>query len=145
MRATDVPAFLAEMACPTIAENPWTTPRLPPKVSVVSTAGLVHRGERPFGLGGADYRVLDRQSDADLLMTHVSTNFDRSGFAQDLNVVFPVDRLVELEQAGTIAQCARYHYSFMGATEPERLEPAAKQLAAVMQQDEVDVALLIPV
>ena len=145
MRAADVPRQLAEQKCPEFSDNPWTTLSKPTKVSIVSTAGLLHRGDRPFGIGGADYRVLDRESDADILMSHISTNFDRSGFAQDLNVVFPVDRLVELQSAGSIAEVARFHYSFMGATDPAQLEPAALQLADVMLAEAVNVALLVPV
>ena len=105
----------------------------------------MHRGETPFGFGSADYRVIDRQDDAPLVMGHISTNFDRSGFAADANVVFPLDRLDELATAGEIGSVARYHYSFMGATEPEQMRPAAEQLAATLAGDEVDLALLIPV
>ena len=32
----------------------------------------------------------------ELTMSHVSTNFDRSGFYQDVNTSFPIDRLREL-------------------------------------------------
>ena len=52
-------------------------------------------------------------------MSHISTNFDRTGFQQDINVVFPVDRLRELAARGTIGSVADFHYSFMGATAPE--------------------------
>jgi len=44
-----------------------------------------------------DYRVIPGDIAArDLVMTHISTNFDRTGFQQDWNVVFPLDRLKEL-------------------------------------------------
>jgi hypothetical protein len=33
-------------------------------------------------------------------MTHVSVNFDRTAFARDANVVFPLDRLNEMAQVG---------------------------------------------
>ena len=35
-------------------------------------------------------------SAADLVMSHASVNFDRSGFQSDWNVVFPLDRLRDL-------------------------------------------------
>ena len=51
-------------------------------------------------------------------MSHVSTNFDRTGYIQDLNLVFPIERLRELEAAGDIGSVGAYHYAFMGATPP---------------------------
>ena len=147
MRAADVPEHLRELACAeleSIAAIPGP-PLAQRRVALISTAGLMHRGETPFGFGSADYRVIDRQDDASLVMGHISTNFDRSGFAADANVVFPLDRLDELAASGEIGSVARYHYSFMGATEPEQMRPAAERLAATLQGDEVDLALLIPV
>ena len=47
-------------------------------------------------------------------MSHVSVNFDRTGFQRDLNVVLPRDRLDELVASGKIGGVAPEHYSFMG-------------------------------
>lgn len=145
MRASDVPDGLARMECPTFEQRSWVQPSQSPRVSIVSTAGLEHRGDAAFGFGSADYRVLDLDDDRDIVMTHISTNFDRSGFAQDLNVVFPVDRLREMADEGAIGSLASLHYSFMGATDPALMEPAAKMVATAMLRDEVDVAVLVPV
>jgi D-proline reductase (dithiol) PrdB len=93
-----------------------------------------------------DYRVIPGTIKArDLVMTHVSTNFDRTGFQQDWNVVFPLERLRELAAEGIIGSVAAYHYSFMGATDPTEMEPAARNLAVLLKGDEVDAALLVPV
>jgi D-proline reductase (dithiol) PrdB len=78
-------------------------------------------------------------------MSHVSTNFDRTGFQQDLNVLFPLDRLRGMAARGEIGSVADYHYSFMGATEPEKMEPAAHTLASLLKNDGVNVVLLVPV
>ena len=78
-------------------------------------------------------------------MSHISTNYDRSGFQQDWNVVFPLDRLHELAQKGVIGSVARFHYSFMGATHPAQMETAARTLAGLLKKDGVDAALLVPV
>lgn len=145
MRAEDVPEALAALECQEFDTTPFVQPKPNPRVSLISTAGLMHRGDRPFSFGGADYRIIDSERSDDVVMSHISTNFDRSGFAQDHNLVFPLDRLNELAQRGAIASVARYNYSFMGATPGEALEPAAKQLASVLQQDEVDLAILVPV
>ncbi len=78
-------------------------------------------------------------------MSHVSTNFDRSGFVQDLNVVLPIDRLKEKAVNGEIGSVARYHYSFMGASPPQAMQGAAQQLAKNLRDDEVDGLILVPV
>lgn len=147
MRAEQVPKALAEAPCPegispaAVAGGPLHERR----VAFISTAGLMHAGDRPFSLGSADYRVIDTEDPRPLQMSHISTNFDRSGFAQDLGVVFPLDVLQELADDGRIASVARFHYAFMGATEPERMEPAARDLATVLAGDGVDLVCLIPV
>ncbi len=77
------------------------------RVALISTAGVHLRSGRPFGLGSGDYRVIPGDTDAkELLMSHVSSNFDRTGFQDDWNVIFPPDRLRELESRGLIGSVA---------------------------------------
>ncbi len=78
-------------------------------------------------------------------MTHISTNFDRSGFLQDNEVVFPLQRLLEAAGDKEIEAVARYHFSFMGATSLEQIRPAAQQLARAMVGEGTNIALLVPV
>ena len=78
-------------------------------------------------------------------MSHVSTNFDRTGFQLDLNTIFPLDRLNEMANEGMIGSLASYHYSFMGATDPTQMEDEARTLAGIMKKDGVDAVLLVPV
>ncbi|MBM3341263.1 MAG: selenoprotein B glycine/betaine/sarcosine/D-proline reductase [Betaproteobacteria bacterium] len=119
------------------------------RVAIVSTAGLHIRGDKPFGSGNAamDYRVIPGYIEAsELVMSHMSVNFDRSGFQEDWNVVFPLDRLNELAKEGVIGSVAEYHYSFMGAVSPvTNYEPKANELAAHLLNDKVDAVLLTPV
>ena len=138
-----------DMPCPTFSATAWVTgsPVRQRKVALVSTAGLHRRGELPITPGSADYRVIPADTPADdLVMSHVSTNFDRTGFQLDWNVVLPLDRLRELAQAGDIGGVASRHYSFMGAIgELDGLEPRAGELAQDLHADGVDTALLVPV
>ncbi len=93
-----------------------------------------------------DYRVIPGDTEAnDLVMSHISTNYDRSGFQKDWNVVFPLDRLRELARQGVIGSVADFHYSFMGATAPSQMETAARTLASLLKKDNVTAALLVPV
>ena len=116
------------------------------RVAIVTSAGLVRRGEEAFALGDADYRVLPGDvRGADLLMSHLSVNYDRSGFIEDVNVVFPVDRLHELAEDGAIGSVADHHYSFMGATDPAQMVEPAAQVAGHLAVDGVDAVVLTPV
>ena len=136
---------LIELECPEFKDDPWVTaPALADcRVAVISTAGLQRRGDRPFELGTADYRVILGETVAeDLIMSHVSTNFDRTGFLRDLNVVFPIDRLREMARDGEIGSVGAYHYAFMGATPPMAHAEIAKDLAGAMKGDKVDGVLL---
>jgi D-proline reductase (dithiol) PrdB len=79
-----------------------TGPALPwRRVAIVSSAGLVVRGENPFRGRDPDYRVIPAEIKPDeLLISHISINFDRTGFQEDWNVVFPLDRLREAGRRG---------------------------------------------
>jgi D-proline reductase (dithiol) PrdB len=79
-------------------------------------------------------------------MSHLSVNFDRSGFQADWNVVFPLDRLKELVREKLLGAVAAFHYSFMGAISPiTQYEPKARELASLLKKDNVDAVLLTPV
>ncbi|MEL7158256.1 MAG: glycine/sarcosine/betaine reductase selenoprotein B family protein, partial [Actinomycetota bacterium] len=79
---------------------------------------------------------------------HWSPNFDRTGVAIDLNVVYPIDRLEELAADGTIGAVAPRHVSFAG-NQPDdvatvRLD-SGPRAAADLKADGVDVAIFTPV
>jgi len=139
-RLTDLPPAqakrLAELECPEFTTRPWVSgpPLSRRRVAIVSSAGLV------------DYRAIPAATKPDeLLISHISVNFDRTGFQEDWNVVFPLDRLCELAAEGVIGKVAPIHYSFMGATDPVQMEPYARALAELLKQDSVDAVLLPPV
>lgn len=151
-RLDRLPAYerehLLALPCPTFPITPWAS--CPPvtqcKVALVSTAGLQRRGDRPFGVGATDYRIIPADtSPADLVMSHISSNFDRTGFQQDWNVVFPLERLRTLVALGALGSLAQYHYSFMGATDPTAMETRARELARIMRAEGVNAVLLVPV
>ncbi|MFT7600378.1 MAG: D-proline reductase (dithiol) PrdB [Acidimicrobiales bacterium] len=128
---------------------PWLTP--PPleecTVALVSTAGMHRRSDPPFHAGASDYRILPGNVDfADVVLSHVSANFDRSAFQQDPNIMLPVDRLNEMAAAGEIGGVSQWHYSFMGA-QPKHslLQDTGEEVGRLLAADGVDIALLIPV
>ncbi|UCH41248.1 MAG: selenoprotein B glycine/betaine/sarcosine/D-proline reductase [Gammaproteobacteria bacterium] len=152
VRLADVPeperSVIAELECPTYEHSPFTPASAPAErhVALVSSAGFIVRGERPLLPRETGYRSIAASvADKDVLCSHVSTNFDRTGFQQDLSVMLPRDRLRELEQDGTIGKAAEVHYAFMGATEPGQMERSARELGQSMLALGVNTVVLAPV
>jgi D-proline reductase (dithiol) PrdB len=152
VRLADIPqperSVIADLGCPTYEDTPPVTPASPSKrhVAIVSTAGFIVRGERPMLSNETGYRAIDGVvADGDIICSHVSTNFDRSGFLQDVNVMLPRDRLVELERENAIGKAADRHYAFMGATSPVKLEDKARELGRSMLALGVNTVVLAPV
>jgi D-proline reductase (dithiol) PrdB len=151
-RLTDLPPAqakrLAELECPDFETRPWVTgPALAQRrVAIVSSAGLFVRGGEPFRGRDADYRAIPADTrPQNLLESHISINFDRTGFQEDWNTVFPLDRLKELAGDGAIGSVGATHYSFMGATDPVQMRPHVPELATRLKEDRVDAVILSPV
>src|SRR5260370_11321239 len=106
-RLTDLPPAQAkrwaELEGPDFATRPWVAgpPLAARRVAIVSSAGLVVRGENPFRGRDPDYRAIPADTPPDeLLISHISINFDRTGIQADWNVVFPLDLLNQLSADG---------------------------------------------
>ncbi|MEM7285418.1 MAG: glycine/sarcosine/betaine reductase selenoprotein B family protein [Actinomycetota bacterium] len=135
---------------PQFEATPWVTPKplAEATVAIVTSAALHRPDDEGFVAGNdASYRTLDR-TDRHLVLGHWSPNFDRSGFSMDLNVVYPIDRLEELADQGTIGRVAPRHFSFAG-NQPDdvatvRLD-TGPQVAAQLNEDGVDIVVLTPV
>jgi len=139
---------MLQLPMPVFDETPFVSgPALSERrVALVSTAGLSMRGEAPFGMGASDYRIIPGDaSPGDIVMSHVSVNYDRTGYQRDWNVVLPLDRLREMAADGEIGSVADHHYSFMGATDPAAMKPAADDIARHMAAEKVDAIVLLPV
>jgi len=142
-------AVLKSLPCPEFAKSPWVSgpPLSQRRVAIVSTAGLHRRDDRPFSFTPGDhYRIIPGDIEPNqLVLSHVSANFDRTGFALDWNVMFPLGLLRELAADGIIGGTADFHYSFMGATDPVEMEQSARSIASAMKKEKVDAVLLVPV
>ena len=128
----------------------WTPPTRPlasMRIALLTTAGLHFRTATPFDLMDSGFRPIPTEVNAgELVMSHSSANFDRTGFAEDINLVFPIDRFKELHAQGRIGSLASIHYSFMGAgLLPAAYETAAGQVAELLKKDRVDAVFLTPV
>jgi len=147
----DIPAGLQanmkERTAP-FEQTPWVeAPNLvEARIAIITTAAIHRADDRPFTGHEGDFRIIPGDVDyRDLAMTHSSINFDRSAYQQDVNVCFPLDHMRTLAESGEIGSVAEWHYSFMGSTVPQRMEPAAKEVSKLLLGDKVNLVLLIPI
>lgn len=71
--------------------------------------------------------------------------YDIRGAQKDPNVVFPLDRLRELQAAGRFGELAANSYSFVGATAQTRLlKETGPEWVERFKQDQLDAVLLVP-
>ncbi len=147
-------------------DGPFTRPRKPvaqSRLALLTSSGHFVEGEdpEPFGVKGmtqeeAISRIRDffkvepglsripaETSPGKLRVRH--GGYDISGATADPNVVFPLERLVELQRDAVIGELARHAYSFVGAAAQTRiLKEAGPKWVVQLKKESVDYALLVP-
>jgi D-proline reductase (dithiol) PrdB len=116
------------------------------RVGLFSTVGAHLPTQRPFQqINDLSFRMVPLDvPTADLEFDHPSPI---RGFAlEDLNVVFPRDRLVELCDGGVFAELAPAAVSMLGSITlySELVEKTVPLIADVYREQEVDLVLLVP-
>jgi len=95
---------------------PWHVPPSEAKVALISTGGVyLKKGlHQPFAAEGDEtFREFPAVVEADDLEL-AQAGYDQRYAREDINVVFPLQRLQELAQAGYIGAVASFAYSFTG-------------------------------
>jgi D-proline reductase (dithiol) PrdB len=118
------------------------------KLTLLTTGGLHLKTDTPFDTkfpgGDCSYRMLpDTARHEDITVTHES--YDHKFINEDLNCVFPIDRMREYVQEGKIRSLSEEHYSFMGhiyVTGP--LLENSKKVGRRLKELGVDIAFLTP-
>jgi D-proline reductase (dithiol) PrdB len=136
------------------SDSPWTPFRGPlaqSRVALITTAGVHLKTDRPFDMRDPAGDPTFRQIPADLApgdWTITHNYYDHADADQDLNVVFPLERLRELAGLGEIGAVGADHFSFMGHILPPHIHTlihtTAPQVARRLKQDGVDAAILTP-
>jgi D-proline reductase (dithiol) PrdB len=112
--------------------------------ALMTTAGVHLRSQEPFDVDGDNtWRELPGEVQAaDLMVTH--DHYNHTHADQDINCVFPIDRLRELAAAGVIGGVANRHLGFMGYTQHLRdlYERAAPAMARIFDHSNADAVLL---
>lgn len=136
---------------------PWTPLKKPLSkciISLVSTAGISLKQDRPFDTAGErqnpwwgdpSFRVIPKTAtEQDVRVDHL--HVDTSYAENDLDCIFPLRRLQELEEAGDVGQSAPSHYSIMGYILDPRvlLSETMPTIIQKLREECVDAAALIP-
>jgi D-proline reductase (dithiol) PrdB len=136
----------------TVFESAPVTPLKKPlsecKVALLTTGGLHLTTDPAFDTkyleGDCSYRILPGNvRPEDITITHES--YDHKFIKEDLNCVFPIERLREYVREGRIGSLSEEHASFMGhiyVTGP--LLENARKVGERLRNLGVDVAFLTP-
>lgn len=124
------------------------------RVALISSAGIALKNDLPFDQeaernnpwwGDPGYRVLPKTaSSADVNLYHL--HIDPRPAQEDLNCLFPLARLMELERLGEIGASTEHHYSIMGyILKPEtQLRETVPSIIRDLRADLADVVVLVP-
>src|ERR1051325_7971114 len=88
-------------------------------IAIVSAGGVHLKDQEPFNitdeLGDLTYREIPPDVDVkDLMVTH--HHYDHRDADEDINVVFPIEVLRDLQRTGFIGGMAKKHIGYMGYT-----------------------------
>jgi len=129
---------------------PWTPLRKPLAqchVGLVASGGVYVEGQVAFHYkDDTSFRIVDMETPTrHLRATHFA--YDLADARSDANVVFPIDSLRALAAERVIGAVSRNAYTFMGGIYSSRKvrDLLAPAIAEPIVNDEVDLALLVPV
>ena len=133
----------------------WAEPLRPvsaARVAIVTSAGFSRPGIDPpvraiIG-GDVSLRILPADTSLDRLeLGQISHSFDREALATDPSSALPIPHLDALVAAGRIGSVAPRHLSFNGSIlAPGRLvAETGPEAARILAEDQVDLALFVPV
>jgi len=117
------------------------------RLSLVTTGGVHLPEDVRFDIddpsGDCSYREIPNSAD---ILTWTHAYYAPDGREHDLDAVFPLWTLRELEVQGVLGELNRRHFSFMGAIrDPAPLVGrTAPEVAQKLIDDRVDVVLLTP-
>lgn len=132
---------------------PWTPYTGRPSEQTIAwatTGGLYLKDSQPpFNTesihGDPSFRAIPRTAQQDELgIAHA--HYDHSLAEQDINVILPLKRCIELEDEGIVGKLAETHYSFSYVNDVVPLATeTAPELIRRLEAEEVDVLFLVPV
>lgn len=152
-RAGKVKEIVKKYPLITPQDIPWTAYKGEPSnqtFALVTSGGFyLKQSQPPFDIesihGDASFREIPKTArQQDLAIAHA--HYDHSLAEQDINVIFPLQRFIELENEGLIGRLADTHYSFSYVNDAVTLvTKMVPRLISKIQAAGVDVLFLVPV
>jgi len=119
-------------------------------IALITSGGLYLKDTQPgFDTesihGDPSFREIPKSSrPEDIAIAHA--HYDHSLAEQDLNIIFPLQRLLELEKDGVVGKAAEIHYSFSYVNDALSLvTKTAPEVIARLKAAGVDTLILFPV
>lgn len=134
---------------------PWAPLKKPlseSSLAIVSTAGFYLDDDKPFDIdsarGDASFRTIPSNFAKETLKI-AHTHYSHARVQEDINVLFPIDRLLELVEAKVLGRLSPNFYSFgFGGNLTQEFigvpDGSAHQLVPKLKADRVDCVLMIP-
>jgi len=120
------------------------------RLTLVSSCGVHLKSDRPMDvchpLGDFTFRRVPSNARPDELVIH-QLKFPHDDADNDINVIFPIERLQQLVQEGVIGGLTQNFFSFIGYNmDPDRFESTVAEDIAhqVVAVERADAALLAP-
>ena len=129
---------------------PWTPivkPLAKSKVVLIASGGIYRKDQPPFNPIKNDLTFREIPGDVeakDLRISH--DNYDHTDAERDINCVFPIERLRELEKEGFIGKLSEVHFTFMGRIfkKTSLLNEMIPHLIGRLKELSIDLAFLVP-
>jgi D-proline reductase (dithiol) PrdB len=119
-------------------------------IALITSGGIYLKGSQsPFDTesihGDPSFREIPRSTrQEDIGIAH--GHFDQSLAEQDINIIFPLQRFIELEKEGIVGKVTDTHYSFSYVNDAVTLvEKTAPEVITRLKAADVDTLFLFPV
>lgn len=124
--------------------TPVTKPLNEMKIAIATAAGVHNKNDKRFNLAG-DFSYREVTSDmpsGDLMVSH--GGYDNGDVNKDINCMFPIDRLFELEKDGVIGSVSDIHIGFMGGggNQEKFKNETGPAIAQIFKDHNVDAVIL---
>ncbi len=129
--------------------SPWATferPLSEARIALLTTGGAyVRDAQEPYIDDDPSYRVIPSSTPvSELAIFH--EHYDKSNAEKDINVIFPIERLREMEGERWIGSIAASSFGFMGYIVgdniPRLIDETAPKAARILLEENVDAALI---
>ncbi len=114
------------------------------KIALATAAGVHLKSDERFNFAGDfSFREIPGGVDSDELMVSHG-GYDNGDVNKDINCMFPIDRLKELQEEGFIKDIAPIHVGFMGGggNQEKFKNETGPAIAEIFKREEVDAAIL---